>query len=66
MDDRRNGVRERFANLIRAGCWLLSVVPQAKARSGFRALYRVLGTGNWCIQNRKSFPAPVSPHHIYQ
>ena len=22
-----NGVRERFANLIRAGCWLLSVFP---------------------------------------
>ena len=61
-----NGVGERFLNLTRAGCWLLSVFPQAKARSGFRALYRVLGTGNWCIQNRRSFPDLVSSHDIYQ
>ena len=60
-----NGVRERFLNLTRAVCRLLSAIPQARTHSGCRALYRVLGTGNWCIQNRKSFPAPVSSHHIY-
>ena len=60
MDERRNGVRKRFPNLTRAGCWLLPIIPQARARSGFRALYRFLGTGNWRIQNRKWSPDPVS------
>ena len=33
----------------------------ARARSSCEALYRVLGQGNWCIQNRELFPDPDSP-----
>jgi hypothetical protein len=42
------------------GCQQLSLNSQARDRSGCGALYRVQSKGNWCIQNRKSFPHPVS------
>ena len=41
------------------GCRPLSLNAKARARSGCGALYRVLGKGNWCIQNQRSFPDPV-------
>lgn len=41
------------------GCQQLSPKAQARARSGCGALFRVLGNGNWCIENQKSFSDPV-------
>ena len=42
------------------GCRRLSVNASARVRSCCGALYRVQGKGNCCVQNRESFPEPVS------
>ena len=42
------------------GCQQLSPNAWARACLGCGSLYRVLGKGIWCFQNRKSFPDPVS------
>ena len=47
------------SELDSGGCQQLLLNSCARARSGCGALDRVLGKGNWCIQNQKSFPDPV-------
>ena len=42
------------------GCQQLSPNAEARARSGCGAFFGVLGKGNWCIENRESFPDTVS------
>jgi hypothetical protein len=75
-DSRRlswNGFRERSQGTVSEfdslGCQLRSLNSWARARSGYGALDRVLGKGNWCIQigncslAPSPFPDPVFRFH---